>query len=437
MGRMAGGAGWVFLLIFGLPIMATKTFMTTTSSMTTSASATPAPPGMKMRISSIDILRGLVMLIMAIDHVRDNFHRGAPDPTDMATTTPILFFTRWITHFCAPTFVFLSGVSAYLAGTRRTGSQQGAFLIKRGLWLILLELTVITFAFFLDPGFHFLLLQVIWAIGGSMIILGVLVRLKVSPGNIGTIGAVIFFSHNLLDYMELGDLSRTYWWKMLWTCGPTPSSITAIGGGHSLATIYALLPWTGVMLLGYAAGTLYASGFDAVRRKKLLLYSGLGLLGLFVVLRLFNLYGDPHPWGFQKTWVLSILSFFNVTKYPCSLLYLCMTLGPALVFLACTEGITGWFARVTTVYGQVPFFYYVLHWYLLQAIHVGLFFAMGFTSKQIVNPHGFFRFLPDGYGLNLPGVYLVTLVVITLLYWPCKWFGRYKKTHGQWWVSYL
>ena len=398
---------------------------------------TLTPPTTKVRISSIDLLRGLVMLIMAIDHVRDNFLRGTPDPTDLNTTTSILFFTRWITHFCAPAFVFLSGVSAYLAGTRRTESQLSTFLIKRGLWLILLELTVITFAFFLDPGFHYLLLQVIWAIGGSMIILGILIRLKVSPGNIGTIGAVIFFCHNLLDYMELGDLSRAYWWKMLWRCGPTPSSITAIGGGHSLVTLYALLPWTGVMLLGYAVGTFYDSGFDATRRKKLLLFSGLGLLGLFLVLRLFNLYGDPHPWGFQRTGTLSILSVLNLTKYPPSLLYLCMTLGPALIFLACTENITGWFARVIMVYGQVPFFYYVLHWYLIQAIHVGLFFATGFTSNQIVNPQGFFRFLPAGFGLPLSGVYLVWLVVIILLYWPCKWFSQYKNTHRQWWLSYL
>ncbi|HVV70647.1 MAG TPA: heparan-alpha-glucosaminide N-acetyltransferase domain-containing protein, partial [Verrucomicrobiae bacterium] len=223
----------------------------TTSSMTTSASgasgapgapsasgasATMTPTGPKMRISSIDILRGLVMVIMALDHIRDNFHRGNPNPTDLYTTTPALFFTRWITHFCAPAFVFLSGVSAYLAGTRRTKNELGVFLIKRGLWLILLELTVITFAFFLDPGFHFLLLQVIWVIGGSMIILGLLVRLKVSPGDIGTIGAVIFFGHNLLDYMEMGELGRAYWWKMLWSCSPSPSSITSIGGGHSLAT---------------------------------------------------------------------------------------------------------------------------------------------------------------------------------------------------------
>jgi len=420
--------------------MTTSTSGTSGTAGTAGESGTAATmtiPGTKVRISSIDILRGLVMLIMAIDHIRDNFHRGAPDPTDLHTTTLALFFTRWITHFCAPAFVFLSGVSAYLAGMRRTQNQLGIFLIKRGLWLILLELTVITFAFFLDAGFHFLLLQVIWAIGGSMIILGLLVRLKVSPGDIGTIGAVIFFCHNLLDYMEMGDLGRAYWWKMLWTCGPTPSSITSIGGGHSLATIYALMPWTGVMLLGYAVGTLYASGFDAARRKKLLLYSGAGMLVLFAILRLWNLYGDPRPWGFQQTKLLSVLSFFNVTKYPASLLYLCMTLGPALILLACTENITGGFARVTKVYGQVPFFYYVLHWYVIQGLHVGLFFAMGFTTRQIVNPNSFFRFLPNGYGVSLAGVYVVWLIVIVLLYWPCKWYGRYKQTHRQWWLSYL
>ena len=336
------------LLTLAPAIYATKTFMTT-----------------KVRINSIDLLRGLVMLIMAIDHVRDNFLKGAPDPTDLNTTTTILFFTRWITHWCAPVFVFLSGVSAYLAGTRRTEGQLGTFLLKRGLWLILLDLTVITFAFFLDPGFHYLLLQVLWAIGGSLIILGILVRAKVSPGNIGTIGAVIFFGHNLLDYMELGEISKTYWWRMLWHAGPNPSSITAIGGGHSLVTLYALLPWTGVMLLGYSVGTFYASGFDATRRKKYLLYSGLGALALFLVLRLFNLYGDPNPWGFQRTTTLSILSFLNVTKYPASLLYLCMTLGPALLLLAFTEGVSGRPARVIMTYGKVPFFYYVLHWYLI------------------------------------------------------------------------
>lgn len=377
------------------------------------------------------------MLIMAIDHVRDNFLKGAPDPTDLNTTTTILFFTRWITHWCAPVFVFLSGVSAYLAGTRRTESQPGVLLLKRGLWLILLDLTVITFAFFLDPGFHYLLLQVLWAIGGSMIILGVLVRSRVSPGNIGTIGAIIFFGHNLLDYMEFGDLSKAYWWRMLWRCGPNPSSITAIGGGHFLVTLYALLPWTGVMLLGYSVGTFYKSGFDAARRKKYLLYSGLSALALFLVLRLFNLYGDPNPWEFQRTTTLSILSFLNVSKYPASLLYLCMTLGPALLLLAFTENVSGRLARVIMTYGTVPFFYYVLHWYLIQTIHVGLFFATGFTSKQIDNPHGFFRFFPDGFGLSLPGVYGVWLVVILLLYRPCKWFGRYKKTHRQWWLSYL
>lgn len=416
---------WI-LPIFGLAFMTTKT-LSTISTL----------PATKVRISSIDLLRGLVMLIMAIDHVRDNFLQGAPNPTDLHTTTPILFFTRWITHFCAPTFVFLSGVSAYIAGTRRTEGQLGAFLLKRGLWLILLELTVITFAFFLDPGFHYLLLQVIWVIGAGMIILGLLIRLKVSPGNIGTIGAFIFFGHDLLEYIELGDLGRTYWWKMLWNCGPTSSSITSIGHGHFLVTLYALLPWTAVLLLGYAVGTFYDKGFDPAKRKKLLLYSGLGLLGLFVILRLFNLYGDPYPWSIQRNNTLSILSFLNVSKYPPSLQYLSLMLGPVLILLAYTEGVSCRISRVIMVYGKAPFFYYILHWYLIQAIHVGLFFAKGFTSHQIVNPQSPFRFFPAGFGLHLAGVYLVWFVVVLILYWPCKWFGQYKQIHRQWWLSYI
>ena len=389
------------------------------------------------RIGSIDLLRGLVMLIMAIDHVRDNFLRGSPDPTDLNSTTPVLFLTRWITHFCAPTFVFLSGVSIFLAGTRRSEGQLSVFLVKRGLWLILVEVTVISFAFFLNPHFQFILLQVIWAIGGGMVILGVLIRLKMSPATIGTIGAVIFFGHNLLDYMELGSLSHTTWWQLLWTCEPGPQSIIRLGGGHFVFMAYALLPWTGVMMLGYFTGTLYDNAYDPAKRRKTLLYSGLSLLALFLLLRAFNLYGDPHPWSIQSTVTSSILSFLNVTKYPCSLLYLSMTLGVALIILACSERATGWYGSLVRVYGQVPFFYYILHWYLIQAIHIGLFFAMGYKSSQIVDPGNFFRFLPKDFGLDLFGIYIIWLLVVVLAYWPCKWFGNYKRTHRQWWVSYL
>ena len=392
----------------------------------------------KYRIASIDLLRGIVMLIMAIDHVRDNFQLGHPDPTDLNTTTPALFFTRWITHFCAPTFVFLSGVSAYLAGTRRTSKGLSGFLIKRGLWLIVVEVVVISFALTLDPLHHVLILQVIWAIGGSMILLGVLVRLRASLAVIGCIGAIIVIGHNIFDGVSPGDFSQSVIWKLLVAAdGPNRGDFVSLGAGHFMLVVYALLPWTGVMLLGYVFGSLYERSFDAIRRRKVLLYSGLGLLALFFVLRAVNLYGDPAPWSVQKSAALSVLSFLNVTKYPCSLLYVSMTIGVALVVLAITENVASRFASIVIIYGNVPFFYYVCHWYLIQVLHVVLFFVMGYTSSQIINPHYPFPFCPDGFGFNLPGFYLIWLVVILLLYYPCRWFSNYKKTHQQWWVSYL
>jgi uncharacterized membrane protein len=390
----------------------------------------------KNRIESIDLLRGLVMLIMAIDHVRDFMHLGSPDPTDLSTTTPILFFTRWITHFCAPTFVFLSGMSACLAGMRRTKSELSIFLIKRGLWLLFIEVAVINLAMTLNPLYNLQILQVIWAIGGSMILLGLLLSCKASRAVIGTIGVLIFFGHNILDIVKPAIITQTFVGQLLLS-GAGFGNFISLGHNHYIIIAYALLPWTGVMLLGYVFGSLYKTGADAAKRKKILLSTGLALLALFLILRFFNIYGDPSPWAVQKNTVLSILSFFNVTKYPCSLLYLCMTLGTALVLLASIEGLKGKLASVVIVYGNVPFFYYVCHWYLVQAIHIILFFAMGFGTAQIVTPGSPFLFAPHGFGVNLFGIYIIWLVVIFILYWPCRWFSRYKKSHQQWWLSYL
>jgi uncharacterized membrane protein len=388
------------------------------------------------RIESIDILRGLVMLIMAIDHVRDCFHLGHPEPTDLAITTPILFFTRWITHFCAPAFVFLSGISAYLACSRRTGNEASAFLFKRGLWLVIAEITLITFALTLNPFFNVIILQVIWAIGGSMILLGLLLRLKASVKVIGIIGLVIVFGHNIFDIVSPGAIAKTVPWSLLVSAAEFGGFIK-IGDSHFLLAAYALLPWTGVMLVGYVFGTLYKAGADAVKRKKTLLYSGLGLLAMFFLFRAFNIYGDPSPWSVQKTFALSVISFFNVTKYPCSLLYLGMTIGTALVLLSCMEGVQSKFSKILIVYGNVPFFYYICHWYLIQTFHVILFFASGFTTSQVVSPNQPFLFSPEKFGVSLLGVYIIWLIVISVLYLPCKWFSGYKKTHGQWWLSYI
>ena len=378
------------------------------------------------------------MMIMAIDHIRDNFHIGQPEPTDLAITTPILFFTRWITHFCAPTFVFLSGISAYIAGTRRSPGQFSGFLIKRGLWLILVEVIVITFAITLDPFYRVIILQVIWAIGGSMMLLGILARLKASPLLIGIIGAIIFFGHNLFDIYNPGAIANTVAWRLLVSAAGFNSFVT-VNHDHFILSAYALLPWTGVMFAGYAFGTMYAKNFDAGKRRKILRYSGIGMLTVFVVFRAFNIYGDPSPWSVQKSGALSVISFFNVTKYPCSLLYLCMTLGSSLIILSLVEGIQNRFTSFVIVFGNVPFFYYVCHWFLIQALHIIAFYATGFTTAQIVTIKTpfIFMFLPAGFGFNLFGVYLIWLMVIALLYRPCKWYSNYKKTHRQWWLSYI
>jgi uncharacterized membrane protein len=398
------------------------------------ASSTPRP---KYRIASIDILRGAVMLIMALDHVRDFFHYGHPEPNELAITTPLLFFTRFITHFCAPAFVLLTGVSACLAGTRRTENQLSLFLIKRGLWLIMIELVVITFAITLNPFFSVIILQVIWAIGGSMVILGVLVGLRASWQLIGVIGLIIFFGHNIFDVVKVPAVTDTFLGKLLLTTSRGPAGLWPLGNGYRLAMAYALLPWTGVMLIGYAFGSLYNKTFDVVRRRKILLYSGLSLIAFFLVFRYFNIYGDPWPWSVQKTTALNIISFLNVTKYPCSLLYLSITLGPALIILSVTEQIANKFTAILIVYGNVPFFYYLCHWYLIKALNIIVFYVSGFNNSQIVNPHRRNYFQPDGFGFNLFGVYVVWLVVILLLYYPCRWYGKYKSTHHQWWLSYL
>jgi uncharacterized membrane protein len=408
--------------------------MTTATAPVTSKTAL-AEPGPKQRIASIDILRGLVMLIMAIDHCRDFFSYHHPEPTNLATTTALLFFTRWITHFCAPAFVFLSGISAYIAGTRRTKSQFSAFLIKRGLWLLVVELVFITFAITLDPLYHLFVLQVIWAIGGSMVLLGLLVWLPTPV--VAAIGVIIVLGHNYFDLHPTHLVNGTVEGKLLLT-GAGFGGFISLGGGRGMLTAYALLPWAGLMMIGYAVGTLYTKTYDAVKRRKTLLYAGLGVLALFFILRFINQYGDPAPWSAQKTTTLSIISFFNVTKYPPSLMYMCMTIGASLVILATTEKISNKFASVLIIYGNVPFFYYICHWYLIKTINIIVYFASGYKVSGISTSHQFPpTFQPDDFGFGLGGVYLVWLIVICTLYLPCRWFSNYKRTHSDWWLSYL
>lgn len=369
---------------------------------------------------------------MAIDHIRDVFQYGTPDPTDLATTTPMLFFTRWLTHFCAPNFVFLSGISAFLAGQRRTKKELSVFLIQRGAWLVFIELVVINSAFELNLYFHVLVLQVIWAIGVSMILLGLLIWLPVRV--IAVIGALIFLGHDIFDFSHSPGVLI----KFLFTSsGFGPDSVFHFDKSHYILDAYAILPWTGVMLLGYVFGQLFQKGFDAVHRQRIILWVSFTLAFVFVVLRYSNLYGDPAPWSHQKTFALSIISFFNVTKYPCSLCYLCMTLSAGTFFLWVFELTSNRLTRIFVVYGSVPFFYYVLHFYLIRLFNIIVFYASGFTKADVPARELDFSFHPPAFGFNLFGVYAIWFIVIAMLYLPCRWFRNYKVTHKQWWLSYL
>lgn len=393
----------------------------------------PAKP-LKYRVESIDILRGIIMLVMTLDHCRDFLHFQGPqyNPTNMATTTVLLFFTRWITHYCAPVFVFLSGVSAYLAGLKRTKSELSAFLIKRGLWLILIDMVAITFMFSLNPAFNGIILEVLWAIGGSMVILGLLVRAPLTV--IGVLGCVIFFGHNIFDLMQLPQTGTGSVLLRIFFTAPAVFPVTA---NHMILEAYAVVPWTGVMLIGYVFGSLYQSSFNAVRRRKILLVTGLSLIALFVVLRYVNHYGDPAPWSVQRNFAHTLLSFLNTTKYPPSLIYLCMTLGPALVLLSFTEQLKGRLVSFFKVYGNVPFFYFVLHLYFIRLINVILIAASGIDIWHVKSPQAPFVFGPVPFGYPLWTVYLIWAFVIAALYFPCRWFANYKRSHSQWWLSYL
>jgi len=387
------------------------------------------------RIDSIDLLRGLVMIIMALDHTRDFFHITAwtDDPLNMTTTTPALFLTRWITHFCAPVFVFLAGTSAWFQSLRKSKKELSRFLISRGLWLIGIEVVVINFAFSFDPQYSVIGLQTIWAIGISMIILGLAIWLPFTA--ILTIGSLIVLGHNSLDFYEAqhtGNFSLAY--SLLHHPG-----FFHLWGNHYLLVFYPFLPWTGLMMVGYCFGKLFTR-YEGIQRKKVLTWLGVGIILFFIALRATNLYGNPEHWAAQKNALFTILSFVDTHKYPPSLLYMCMTIGPAILFVAWAGTIKNGLTKFITVYGRVPFFYYVLHFFLIHALSMAFFLSRGHSFAQGIH-NGDAVLLPnfiaptEGYSLWV--VYALWLFVVLALYPVCKWFSEYKKTHKQWWLSYL
>jgi uncharacterized membrane protein len=385
------------------------------------------------RIYSIDITRGIVMIIMALDHVRDlmHLHSNTQSPTDLLTTTPLLFFTRWITHLCAPTFVFLAGASAWLSYRKNNDTSQSRnFLLKRGLWLIFLDLTVINFGLFFDPGFHTMLFEVFSAIGLGFIVLALLLKL---PANVlGVTGLVIIFGHDLVSLIPLqaGSLAMTAFSPFF------SPSVFPLFTGHVFIIAYPPLPWLGIMLVGFAAGRLFE--LPEERRKRMFVRIGFSALFLFAALRYSNWYGDPMTWASQKNAVLTFLSFMNVSKYSPSLLFCLLMLGILFLILALTEHIRNRFTRIANVYGKVPLFYFVVHFYLIHILLLIVLFLQGFHWQDLNFASGSFgRPKAADNGLPLFAVYLVWLGLVASLYRPCRWFANYKSTHQNWWLHYL
>jgi len=391
---------------------------------------------MKQRILSIDLLRGLVMLLMALDHVRMYFGYATwySDPTNLATTTPLLFFTRWFTHFCAPVFVFLAGTSAYLYGSKKERkSSVSTFLFTRGLWLVFVELVIVNFAWTFDITYSFRLLQVIWAIGLSMIVLSALVFLPEKV--ILTVGLLLVVGHNLLDNVTVNGTS---FGDLVWYALHQPKFIV-FPSKNIVDFVYPVLPWIGLMALGYVFGTLYKDGFDADKRRKLLLQIGIGLTVLFFLLRGFNLYGEPRVWSEQSTFIYSVMSFFNTTKYPPSLHFLLMTIGPALIFLSISEKANNRFSAPIIVIGKVPFFFYVVHLYFIHALAM-IYLALtgGSVGEYVLSAENLLSGRLSSFGLRTEAVYVVWIFVVVLLYPVCRWYQNVKRNNpSRWWLSFL
>jgi uncharacterized membrane protein len=380
------------------------------------------------RLEAVDVVRGVIMVIMALDHTRDFFGIPGQNPTNLATATAGLFFTRWITNFCAPVFFLLTGTGAYLSLKKKTTTELSRFLFTRGLWLIFLELVVIRcLAYQFNADYRTTMLIVIWALGWSMISLSVLVRFPVVVSTV--FGIVLIAGHNLFDAVK----SANPFWAILHAPGFVLNSPE-----HVVFVAYPLVPWLGVTAVGYSLGQVY--GWDGERRRGFLLRAGLALTAAFAVLRGINVYGDPSRWAPQKTVLFTTLSFLNTTKYPPSLLFLLMTLGPALLFLRAVDGGAPRLLRPAMTIGRVPMFYYVLHFALIHLIAVGVCAVRyGATHWMFESPDlGHYPFTaPPGWGYSLPGVYLVWAIVVVTMYPLCRWFAALKQRRSDAWLSYL
>jgi uncharacterized membrane protein len=399
---------------------------------------TASRPAIAPRIQSVDAIRGAIMMLMAIDHIRDFIARSAMQflPTDLTRTTTAIFLTRWITHFCAPVFMLTAGLGAFfwMNRGRRSKPQLSRFLVTRGIWLILLEVTVLRVIMFCQVSYrgNIVILLILWAIGLSMIALAALIHLPLR-WLVGVSIAIIAL-HNLLDPISAKSFGRAAW---LWDILHQQALFRWMG--VNFVTAYPALPWIGVTAAGYCLGTVFL--WDAARRQRLLMRMGLGLTAGFIVLRAINIYGDPVRWTHQSTTLFTMLSFLNTTKYPPSLAFLLMTLGPALTVTAWLDQLHFSSTNPLIVFGRVPFFYYAAHLLLAHAIAIVMNFArygnkhfLWIAPPSMGSPSELF---PPDYGYPLWVVYAVWIVALLLLYPACLWFSRLKQRRHDWWLSYL
>ena len=382
----------------------------------------------RTRIDSIDIVRGVIMILMALDHTRDYFGIPGQNPTDLSTASAALFLTRWITNICAPVFFLLTGTGAYLSGRRRSRGNLAGFLFTRGLWLIALDVVVLRcLAYQFNFDYRVTLLLVLWALGWSMIALAALVRLPTTA--VTAIGILMICAHNLFDSVR----ATNPFWVMLHQPGfvlNTPA--------HVVFAAYPLVPWIGVTAVGYGLGQIYA--WSPVRRRAFLLRLGIALTLAFVTLRALDTYGDPSRWTRAHSPVLTVLSFLNTTKYPPSLLFLLMTLGPALLFLRAVDGAAPRVLRPAIIFGRVPLFYYVVHFPLIHSLALATCVARyGSGHWMFESPDlGHYPFTaPPGWGYSLPIVYLVWAMIVCAMYPLCRWYAALKARRSDPWLSYL
>lgn len=394
--------------------------------------ATQAVSGKQARIESVDVVRGIVIVLMALDHTRDFFGDLAADPTAMATTTPALFFTRWITHFCAPAFFLLAGTGACLALGKMPKVELARYLVSRGIWLIVLELVVMRFALQFNIDYQVTIVTVLWALGWAMIALAGLIWLPVWA--IAAIGIAMVAGHNLLDGISAASFGA---WAPVWTILHAPGIV--FNNGRSLVVIsYVLIPWIGVTALGFYLGQLFRA--DSARRKALLLSLGIGCCTAFLVLRFANIYGDPSHWSSQATPLRTLMSFLNTSKYPPSLLFLLMTLGPVLLMLRAFETRVPKIFQPALLIGKVPLFFFIIHFFLIHLLAIlasGL--RYGEISDMFRSPDlGHFPFSqPPAWGAPPPVIYMIWLAVILMMYPLCRWFAQVKQRGRAWWLGYL